>query len=151
MRAHSFVSLHSRSVLSVLSLSLLTACASPRSNDDSLAQLCAQQDLSKTSQRLVLAGGYYALAKNDLVCAEKLTLDAKTKDPKDPYAWLNLGAIYQRTGRAELAREHYAKTLELDPKNGNQKTESAQIATRDQSRGTRPAEIAQFNLDLMVR
>jgi Flp pilus assembly protein TadD len=140
-----------RLALPALALSLVAACASTRSSDDSVAQLCAQQDLSKISQRVSLAGGYYALAKNDLACAERLTLDAKSKDAQDAYAWLNLGAIYQRTQRPELAREHYARAMELDGGKSSDKAETAQMATRDQSRGNRPAEIAQFNLQLMTK
>lgn len=137
-------------------ISFLAACASTsNSSDEALAKLCAQQDLSRTSQRVVLAGGYYALEKNDLVCAERLTLDAKQKDLKDAYAWLNLGAIYQRTGRIELARAHYAKAMQLDGgpqgKDQTKGAEVAHIATREQSKGNRPGQIAQFNLSLLSK
>jgi Flp pilus assembly protein TadD len=74
-----------------------------------LQDLCATKDLSNTKQRTLLAGGYHAIEKNDLVCAERLTVEARKVDPKDPYAALNLGAIYQRTGRIDLARSEYQK------------------------------------------
>jgi tetratricopeptide (TPR) repeat protein len=140
-----------KTALAALSAVLLSACASTGSKDEALTKLCAQNDLSNVSQRTTLAGGYFALEKNNLACAERLTLDAKAKDPKDPYAWLNLGAIYQRTDRLAMAREHYAKTIELDraSNQGTTKGETAHIATRDQSRGDSPAAIAQHNLNLL--
>jgi Tfp pilus assembly protein PilF len=136
----------------VLATVLLGACSStPRSSDESLAELCAQRDLSKTSQRVSLAGGYHALAKKDLVCAERLTLDARQKDMKDPYAALNLGAVYQRTGRIEQARELYSVVLELDGLKNESAVEAAHLATRDQQVQKRPAEIARHNLALLQR
>jgi Flp pilus assembly protein TadD len=133
----------------IFSFGLLASCASTGTSDDQLAKLCGTQNLSQQSHRTVLAGGYHALAKNDLVCAERLTLDARIKDPTDPYATLNLGAIYQRTGREAMAKDMYAKTIELDGRNKEQsKATAAHLATRDQLKSKRPAEIAKHNLAL---
>jgi hypothetical protein len=51
----------------LLSVFFAFGCATSSTSDDQLAKLCAVQDLSQTSQRTALAGGYHALAKNDLV------------------------------------------------------------------------------------
>jgi Tfp pilus assembly protein PilF len=130
-------------------LALIAGCSSTKTNDESLAQLCAQQDLSKTSQRIVLAGGYHALAKKDLICAERLTTDARQKDLKDPYAALNLGAIYQRSGRIEQARQLYATVIDLDSSKDCSSKEQSQLATHDQQVNKRPADIARHNLALL--
>jgi Flp pilus assembly protein TadD len=128
---------------------LSSACSTTRTSDDALTQLCGQQDLSKTSQRVVLAGGYHALAKKDLVCAERLTMDARQKDLKDPYAALNLGAIYQRSGRIDQARDLYSTVITLDSSNDSSSSEQSHLATRDQQVNKRPADIARHNLALI--
>ncbi len=142
-----------RNAVSVLASSLLSlaiaGCSSTKTSDESLAQLCAQQDLSKASQRVVLAGGYHALAKKDLVCAERLTLDARQKDLKDPYAALNLGAIYQRSGRIDLARQLYSTVIALEDSKGSSTNEQSHLATQDQQINKRPADIARHNLALI--
>jgi thioredoxin-like negative regulator of GroEL len=114
-----------------------------------LQDLCAKNDLSNTKQRTLLAGGYHAIEKNDLVCAERLTAEARRVDPKDPYAALNLGAIYQRTGRIEMARGEYYKTIALEEGDGrhSEKSEGATIATIDQAKNKTPGEIAKRNLE----
>jgi Flp pilus assembly protein TadD len=130
------------------SLLAATACSTtPKA--DTLSKLCATstKDLHQNSQRVLLAGGYHALRDNDLACAERLTYAAQELNPKDSYAALNLGAIYQRTGRLEMAKEQYAKTIKLD--SGPAGQETAQIATADQAKSQRPAVIARENLVLM--
>jgi hypothetical protein len=134
----------------LLTLALVgSGCSTARTSDDALAQLCAQSDLSKTSQRAVLAGGYHALEKKDLICAERLTADARQKDLKDPYAALNLGAIYQRSGRIDQARELYNTVITLDSSKDSTGSEPSHLATRDQQVNKRPADIARHNLALI--
>jgi Tfp pilus assembly protein PilF len=137
------------------SIALIAGCAnSPnsQSNQDRLAELCAKQDLSQVTQRTVLAGGYFALEKNDLPCAERLTLDAREKNPNDAYATLNLGAIYQRTGRDHQAKDMYVKTMELDGGKADQeKAPESHLATRDKQKNKRPTDIAKHNLALLAK
>lgn len=132
---------------------LFTGCASTRSvesNNERLTQLCTKQDLTQESQRTVLAGGYFALEKNDLPCAERLTLDAREKNAKDAYATLNLGAIYQRTGRISQAKDMYSKTIELDGGSKDQdKAPESHLATQDKQKNKRPTDIAKYNLALL--
>jgi Flp pilus assembly protein TadD len=134
-----------------LTIGFLSACASTSTSVDHLAQLCQQKDLSSTSQRVVLAGGYHALSRRDLACAERLSLDARSKDMKDPYAALNLGAVYQRTGRLDQARLEYDAVLQLDSASDSKALELAHLATREQLLSRRPADIARHNLALMQR
>jgi Tfp pilus assembly protein PilF len=141
--------------LALFGVLLFTGCASSqnsKASQDRLTALCAKQDLSQESQRTVLAGGYFALEKNDLPCAERLTLDAREKNLQDAYATLNLGAIYQRTGRESLAKDMYAKTIELDGGKANKdEAPTSHLATRDQQKGRHPAEIAKHNLALLAK
>jgi tetratricopeptide (TPR) repeat protein len=118
-----------------------------------LQDLCAKNDLSNTKQRTLLAGGYHAIEKNDLVCAERLTAEARRVDPKDPYAALNLGAIYQRTGRIEMARSEYQKTIALEEGDGksSEKSEGATIATIDHAKNKTPGDIAKRNLERLKK
>ena len=144
-----------RSIIALITciLAVLTtsACTTTRTSDQVLADLCTQQDLSQTRQQVVLAGGYHALARHDLVCAERLTLDARAKDLKDPYAALNLGAIYQRTGRIALAQEMYALVIGLENTRDNSRESQSHLATRDEQVHKKPADIARHNLALLKR
>jgi Tfp pilus assembly protein PilF len=133
------------------SVVVLAPCANPRPAADHLTQLCQQEDLTSVSQRLALAGGYHALSRRDLVCAERLSHAARSKDAKDPYAALNLGAIYQRTGRLDAARQEYEEVLKLDAPDSDSRAETAHLATREQLLSRRPADIARHNLALMQR
>jgi Tfp pilus assembly protein PilF len=134
---------------------LFTGCVSTQSiesKNERLTKLCTTKDLSQETQRTVLAGGYFALEKNDLPCAERLTLDAREKNTKDAYATLNLGAIYQRTGRITQAKDMYSKTIELDGGHKDQdKAPESHIATNDQQKNKRPTDIAKYNLALLEK
>jgi Flp pilus assembly protein TadD len=141
--------------IALCSAMLFTGCASTQgiaSNNDRLVALCTTQDLRQVAQRTVLAGGYFALEKNDLPCAERLTLDAREKNLKDAYATLNLGAIYQRTGRLSQAKDMYSKTIELDGGNKDQdKAPESHVATNDKQKSKRPTDIAKYNLALLEK
>ena len=59
---------------------------------------------------------FEALAAGDYEKAEALLEVSLTINPDNPYAILNLGVVYQNTGRIEKAREQYVKVILLDPK-----------------------------------
>lgn len=146
-------SLIKRSFVGVASICtfLVAACASPPTNNvTNLNELCSRQDLSKSNQRELLAGGYYAITNKDLNCAERLTTKARDLDINDPYAALNLGAIYQRTNRLELAKTQYEKTIALDPST-NSSIEASAESTTDSAKNKRPSEIARRNLLLLQK
>lgn len=88
--------------------------------------------------------GFDAYTKLDYVTAEKEFTKALEDDKDDPYANLNMGALYQATGRPQLAVPLYMKAIEkgknIRPnRKANNKDASPTIA-----------EIAQKNLDVMV-
>jgi tetratricopeptide (TPR) repeat protein len=91
--------------------------------------------------------GFDAYAKYDYALAEKEFLKAIEDDKDDPYAQLNLGALYQATGRPQLAVDLYMKVLETgknirpNRKTANSKTQAASPTL---------AEIAQANLNALA-
>jgi Flp pilus assembly protein TadD len=83
-----------------------------------VAALAAWLSLSacaSTDQRLANKG-FEAIEKGQLVDAERVLTEALDLNPDNPYALLNLGTVYQRTGRFDLAREMFEKVIALDPK-----------------------------------
>ena len=56
-----------------------------------------------------------ALARNDIPAAEAYVDRAMQRNPKDPYALLTAGIIYQNTGRPQRARTMYQEVMALNP------------------------------------
>ena len=61
-------------------------------------------------------------------------------EPNNPYSLLNLGAVYQDTGRTWQAVEMYEKLIELNPE------QTAIQSNKDRYRGRSLVEIAKENL-----
>ena len=80
-----------------------------------------------------LSKGNYSLAEANLL----VSLDIK---PNNPYSLLNLGAVYQDTGRTWQAVEMYEKILELNPE------QSAIQSNKERYKGKSLVEIAKENL-----
>jgi Flp pilus assembly protein TadD len=59
---------------------------------------------------------FEAISAGDYDKAEALLEVALSINPDNPYALLNLGVVYQNTGRIEKAREQYVKIILLDAK-----------------------------------
>ena len=59
---------------------------------------------------------FEAISARDYEKAEALLEVALSINPDNPYALLNLGVVYQNTGRIEKAREQYVKIILLDAK-----------------------------------
>lgn len=59
---------------------------------------------------------FEAISVGDYEKAEALLEVALSINPDNPYALLNLGVVYQNTGRIEKAREQYVKIILLDAK-----------------------------------
>jgi Tfp pilus assembly protein PilF len=131
-------------VVSVVAMSFV-ACSSVKPSNEALSELCTTTDFSNVKQRTLLAAGYRAIEKSDLVCAERLTKQARKLDPKDAYAALNLGAIYQRTNRIELAKVEYHHAIVLDTNTTLEKDLSNE-ATASGGISKSPGEIAKNNL-----
>jgi Tfp pilus assembly protein PilF len=133
-------------------LTALASCSATKPNEDTLQILCQPQtQLDGMSHYTLLSGGYEALGKNDLNCAERLTLKAREVDPKDPYAALNLGVIYQKQGKNPMARTQYDEAVRLDGSDREKSSESASEASDQRFINRRPGEIAKRNLKTLPR
>ena len=54
---------------------------------------------------------FEAIAAGDYEKAEAVLEVALSINPENPYALLNLGVVYQNTGRIEKAREQYVRVI----------------------------------------
>lgn len=98
---------------------------------------CAGKDMVLSNQ------GFEELSKgNNAEAAMKLE-EALAINPDNPYALLNMGVVYHRTGRPEKARRMYEKVISLNPQ---ETAESSNVASFS---GRSLAEIAQANLKLL--
>lgn len=84
--------------------------------------------------------GFQALQQNDYAEAEKYLLRALSKNPENPYALLNLGAVYQNTERADLARSTYEILIALNPE------DVAFVSNQTGATGKKLVDIAKENL-----
>ena len=56
-----------------------------------------------------------ALSKGDFNRAEELGNETIRRNPKDPYAILTLGVVYENTARPELARQYFEVLASMNP------------------------------------
>jgi len=89
--------------------------------------------------------GYHEMSKGNYTVAESYLKESLARNPNNPYARLNMGAVYQNTGRYAEAREQYDRLLALEPE------ERAGADTEDSLVGKPLVEIAQSNLTLLER
>lgn len=92
------------------------------------------QDVSLANQ------GFVELTNGKYVQAEATLLVALDLNPNNPYALLNLGAVYQDTDRTAEAVEMYNRILKLNP------GEAASQSNRQEYNGENLVEIAKENL-----
>ena len=71
---------------------------------------CAGKDMKLTTQ------GSEAIFMNDYKSAEKYLNEALALNPENPYALLNMGVVYENTGRQEQAIAMYQKVIAINPK-----------------------------------
>ena len=101
-----------------------------------------------------LRDAYQAIKDKNYADAEKRLLELKEKMPEEPYVLLNLGVVYQMTGRKDEAiamYEHIVAAAEQD-KDARQSTSgdtTADDKASDRMIGRSPAEIAKRNLGLL--
>ena len=84
--------------------------------------------------------GADALEAGDYTAAEQFLGDALEYNPGNEFALLNLGVVYQDTGRPELARRTYAEIIRL-----NRLERAAQTVAR-RGQGVEPTALARVNL-----
>ena len=70
---------------------------------------CMSGDMKLANQ------GFAHMEAGRLVEAEKTLGEALQQNPNNPYALLDMGAVYQRTGRFDQAREMFEKVIALNP------------------------------------
>jgi Tfp pilus assembly protein PilF len=96
--------------------------------------------VTRKDMRLV-EQGYTYVEHNDYENAEKCFKDALAANPKNPYALLNLGVVYQNSGRCDVAKQYYQQVLDLGGKEVADKSPDSNI------RGKPLVEIAKKNLE----
>jgi len=90
--------------------------------------------------------GFDELANGNYKKAEEYLQKALEANPNNPYAILNMGVVYQKTGRKEQAREMYEKVLSLEER---LKNKHAHRSDKDWGRGEKLGEIARKNLETL--
>ena len=76
-------------------------------------------EVSRIPQDMYLANqGFVELSNGNYLRAEANLLVALDLNPNNPYALLNLGAVYQDTARTAEAVQMYKRIIELNPEEG---------------------------------
>ena len=75
---------------------------------------CATETISRDMK--YANWGFEFLSQERYKDAENYLNQALAVNPENPYALLNLGVVYQNTGRPEKARGLYEKVIKLNPK-----------------------------------
>jgi general secretion pathway protein D len=86
--------------------------------------------------------GYEYIKQGKMDKAEQALNAALEDDPENPFALLNLGVVYQETGRREEALRKWLQVVDLDS------SETAARSTVSAERGEKLKNIARRNLDL---
>jgi len=89
--------------------------------------------------------GYRELVKGNYEKAEANLKVALSINPENPYALLNLGVLYQNTGKVGKAKEMYRKLLALDP------DDKAVATTSKDYDGKKLTDIARENLKMLEK
>ncbi len=107
-------------------------------------KILAREPEISNDQRLADLG-YKAITEGRLGEAETRLNSALAINPHNPYALLNLGVVYQSTGRFEEARRLYERVIALNP------DARAISATRNNHVGLSLTEIARSNLEQVAK
>jgi len=87
--------------------------------------------------------GFEHLKVGEYTQAEPFFNKALEADADNPYALLNLGVVYQNTGRVSQAKEMYRKVIALNPE------ETPDKVSEDKVQGKSLVEIAKENLAML--
>jgi len=98
---------------------------------------CATQDMELSNE------AFQALSGNNYAQAEASLEKALSINPDNPYALLNMGVVYQETGRLDKARQMYERVIALQPKEIAEESNTGSFA------GKGLADIARENLKLL--
>jgi len=98
---------------------------------------CATQDTELSNK------GFREISQKNFEQAEVSLEKALAINPDNPYALLNMGVVYQETGRLDKARQMYEKLIALQPKDIAEQSNTSSFA------GKGLADIAKENLKLL--
>jgi Tfp pilus assembly protein PilF len=90
--------------------------------------------------------GFDELSDGNYKKAEEYLQKALEANPDNPYAILNMGVVYQHTGRKDQARQMYEKVLALEER---LKNKHAHRSNKDWARWEKLGKIAQKNLETL--
>jgi len=90
--------------------------------------------------------GFDELSKGNYPKAEEHLKKALEANPNNPYALLNMGVVYQNTGRKVQARKMYEKVLSLEE---GLKNKTARRSNKDWARGETLGAVAKRNLETL--
>jgi tetratricopeptide (TPR) repeat protein len=107
---------------------LFGACASTLNEDDRLSEQ-----------------GFQELSVRNYREAERLLEEALSLNSENPYALLNMGVVYQNTGRIEKAREMYEKVIALAPE------DTVAVSNKSSAIGKTLADLARENLIILEK
>ena len=85
--------------------------------------------------------GFDEMSNRNFQKAEEYLDKALSINPGNAFAILNMGVVYQNTGRPEKARERYHKVIEIESKS------PASRSNKDWAVGEKLADIARKNLE----
>jgi general secretion pathway protein D len=94
-----------------------------------------------TEDNRLATRGFNYIDEGDMRAAEEELNAALDVNPDNPYALLNLGVVYEATGRTDDARDYYIRVIESET------TAIAARSTVDAERGEKLVDIAERNLD----
>jgi general secretion pathway protein D len=118
-------------LLSFILILILSACGGFQSRSD------MPYDMMMANR------GYEELIKQNYDQAEAFFDVARSVNPTNPYVLLNLGVVYQNTGRINAAREMYLKVVELNP------AQRVDRIKKNEYKGKTLADIAKINLSAL--
>jgi tetratricopeptide (TPR) repeat protein len=117
----------------------LTACTTLDEDMNRFGWTTLSEDMILSEQ------GFDALSRGNYQEAEEYLDKALALNRINPYALLNMGVVYQNTGRYEEARMMYIRVISQNP------DATAIRSTREGSTGKTLAEIAKENLATLPR
>ncbi|MFH1123350.1 MAG: tetratricopeptide repeat protein [Pseudomonadota bacterium] len=98
---------------------------------------CANRDVVLSNR------GFEEISKGNYAEAEKHLEEALLLSANNPYALLNMGVVYHKTGRLEKARKMYERVIALQP------GEQAALSNMESLEGKQLVDIAKRNLELL--
>lgn len=107
---------------------LFGACASTLTEDERLSEQA-----------------FGEISRHNYLEAERYLNEALFLNPNNPYALLNMGVVYQNTGRMQEAQVMYEKVVDLDS------SDKAVVSNKDSSVGKTLIELARGNLEILEK